>query len=444
MMNKPANASALSTQSNTAVQTVQVASKRKVTYLFKFTSSSNLSLPYAMAVNGTVTDPTSGKPKRLTHNKAKTFTVDENAAVTLYLNSDAQVSFREEPVYAITPTTRDVHITITEKTGKHSDQTTPVFKETKKGSDGKEVDYYTADLTGDVWLKVSHKYTEAEAKSRIPAGTDSAIQDAVLNVYRGLSTAQVTATFAATASKAAQSITMSFDASNNASSNISTFSLLSDGLPRTHPKGLIALFRAAQLAGVSKLTLSSAWRPMLGSIAHRSGLGLDINYMEAGDKKIRVNREELRKSAPDLDWVSAEEKTLFSTYEQAQKDAASAAKEQKAAAAALKKAQKEPDKIVDAQKAKDAADKKKTDADKAKVDAEKAWNDERDRNEPAGLRSFRESLQGNSLVSQLFDPWYMDSNTRDQVAATANKQASANEKLHAHHLHLTVSEPELL
>lgn len=86
----------------------------------------------------------------------------------------------------------------------------------------------------------------------------------------------------------------------------------------------------------------------------------------------------------------------------------------------------------------------KTDADKARAEAEKAWNDERDRNEPSGMRSFREALQGNTLVSQLFDPWYMDSNTQDRVAATANKQANANEKLHAHHLQLTVSEPELL
>lgn len=443
-MTQPVNASAQSTQNATAVQTVPVTTKRKVTYLFKFTSSKSLSLPYAMAVNGTVTDPASGKPKRLTNNTAKTFTVDANAAVSLYLNSDAQASFRKEPVYAITPTVRDVHITVTEKTGKHTAQATPVFKETKKGSDGKEVDYYTADLTGDIWMKVSHKYTEAEARARIPAGTDSAIQEAVLNIYRGLTTAQVTANLAATATKAAQAITMTFDSSSNASSNISTFSLLSDGLPRTHPKGLVALFQAAQQAGVSKLTLSSAWRPMLGSIAHRSGLGLDINYLEAGGKKIRVNREELRKSAPDLDWVSPQEKTLFTTYEQAQKAAATAAAEQKAATAALKKAQKQPDQVVDAQKAKDAADKKKADADKAKADAEKAWNEERDRNEPAGMRSFREALQDNSLVAQLFDPWYMDSDTRDRVAATTNKQANENEKLHAHHLHLTVSEPELL
>jgi hypothetical protein len=443
-MTQPANASAQSTQNATAVQTVPVAAKRKVTYLFKFTSSSTLSLPYAMAVNGTVTDPASGKPRRLSHNTAKTFTVDANATVSLYLNSDAQASFRQEAVFAITPTERDVHITITEKTGKHTTQATPVFKETKKGSDGKQVDYYTADLTGDIWMKVSHKYTEAEAQARIPAGTDSAIQDAVLNIYRGLSSAQVTANLAATPTKAAQSITMSFDSSSNASSNISTFSLLSDGLPRTHPKGLVALFQAAQQAGVSKLTLSSAWRPMLGSIAHRSGLGLDVNYMEADGKRIRVNREELRKNAPDLDWVSAQEKTLFTTYEQAQKAATAAATEQRAAAAALKRAQKQPDQVVDAQKAKDAADQKKADADKAMVDAERAWNEERDRNEPAGIRSFREALQGNSLVAQLFDPWYMDSNTRDQVAATTNKQASDNEKLHAHHLHLTVSEPELL
>lgn len=443
-MNQPAHAIAQSSPNATTVQAVPVAAKRKVTYLFKFTSSSSLALPYAMAVNGTVSDPVSGKPRRLNHNTAKTFTVDANATVSLYLNSDAQTSFRKEAVYSATPTERDIHITITEKTGKHTIQATPVFKETKKGSDGKEVDYYTADLTGDIWMKVSHKYTESEAKALIPSGTETAIEDAVLSVYRGLTTAQVTADLPATATKAAQSITMTFASSSNASTNISTFSLLTDGLPRTHPKGLVALFLAAQQAGVSKLTLSSAWRPMLGSIAHRSGLGLDINYMEIDGTKIRVNREELRKDTPDLDWVSAEEKTLFATYEQAQKVATAAAKEQQNAAKALKDAQKQPDKVVDAQKAKDAADKRKSDADKAVTDAETAWNAERDRNEPTGIRSFRQALQGSSLVSQLFDPWYMDGNTQDRIAATANKQVGANEKLHAHHLHLTVREPELL
>ncbi len=37
----------------------------------------------------------------------------------------------------------------------------------------------------------------------------------------------------------------------------------------------------------------------------------------------------------------------------------------------------------------------------------------------------------------------MDPNTQDQIAAKPNEQRDANEKLHAHHLHVTVREPKI-
>jgi hypothetical protein len=47
-------------------------------------------------------------------------------------------------------------------------------------------------------------------------------------------------------------------------------------------------------------------------------------------------------------------------------------------------------------------------------------------------------------VKQLFDPWHMDNNTRDKVPAQPNTQISDNEKLHAHHLHITVLDEKVL
>lgn len=60
------------------------------------------------------------------------------------------------------------------------------------------------------------------------------------------------------------------------------------------------------------------------------------------------------------------------------------------------------------------------------------------------MRNLRNALKDHSMVKQFFDPWYMDSNTRDKVDASPNEQCTDNEKLHAHHLHITVNEPDLL
>jgi hypothetical protein len=78
------------------------------------------------------------------------------------------------------------------------------------------------------------------------------------------------------------------------------------------------------------------------------------------------------------------------------------------------------------------------------VDAEAAWNAERDKNEPEGVRLFRGSLMKCRCVAQLFDPWFMDDNNLDNTRGKPNMQKTGNETLHAHHLHITVSEPKIL
>ncbi|PQO91441.1 hypothetical protein C5614_25810 [Massilia phosphatilytica] len=73
-----------------------------------------------------------------------------------------------------------------------------------------------------------------------------------------------------------------------------------------------------------------------------------------------------------------------------------------------------------------------------------AWNAERDRNEPDEVRLFRASLLKCKSVAQVFDPWFMDQDTRDNVAPMPNLQINKNEGLHASHLHITVYEPKIL
>ncbi|HJV85620.1 MAG TPA: hypothetical protein VJ698_09090 [Noviherbaspirillum sp.] len=60
------------------------------------------------------------------------------------------------------------------------------------------------------------------------------------------------------------------------------------------------------------------------------------------------------------------------------------------------------------------------------------------------MRTLRARLEQSNDVFQLFDPWYMDANTQDAIPPEPNEQRSANEKLHAHHLHITVNEPKIL
>ncbi|MTV40805.1 hypothetical protein GM676_24890 [Duganella radicis] len=91
-----------------------------------------------------------------------------------------------------------------------------------------------------------------------------------------------------------------------------------------------------------------------------------------------------------------------------------------------------------------AAQEASTAADAARKKAEAAWNAERDKNEPEGVRLFRGSLMKCACVSQLFDPWFMDTNNKDDIPHTPNMQLSDNETLHAHHLHITVYDPKIL
>lgn len=83
----------------------------------------------------------------------------------------------------------------------------------------------------------------------------------------------------------------------------------------------------------------------------------------------------------------------------------------------------------------------------AEDEAKKQWDAERNAAEPAHARLFRTSLLRCRCIGQLFDPWYMDANTLDETPPEPNMQrgdTTSNERLHAHHLHLTVHEPKIL
>jgi hypothetical protein len=53
-----------------------------------------------------------------------------------------------------------------------------------------------------------------------------------------------------------------------------------DVLKRTHPLAYKGIIEAAWVSGADVVTLSSTWRPMLGSILHRMGVSIDVVFVD--------------------------------------------------------------------------------------------------------------------------------------------------------------------
>jgi len=184
-----------SSQDPTQVEDVQVV-QRAVTYELRITTDPNgsLRMPYVLVVDGVVVDEPArgGPPPRFAYNKPRTFMVPANRRVALYLNNTAPKRYREHPVYAVPPGARDVHVTITEQTGRRTTTADPVFVATRTEGT-RQVDDFSAELTGDIWMAVSHRFTVADTASLLPATTDPGIRAAILALYGGLTANRVVA-----------------------------------------------------------------------------------------------------------------------------------------------------------------------------------------------------------------------------------------------------------
>lgn len=440
-----------------AVTTVPLSQTRKVTYVFDPKVAKSLHIPYAVAVNGVVPTEFAQKAHRLDEKSGEiTVPAAPGEQVSLFLNSDANPAWRKQPVYAVTVGTRDVVVTITEKKGKNLDTDTPILTKhaDPKVEAAKKADTYSALLTGDTWMKVSHKYTPAEVQPRLPAGTSAVVEAAVTSIYQGLSSAKLKISEPGAAGKPSRTLAVDFADSENPHENISNnnYALLTQGLPRVHPAGYAALFTAALENNITAITLSSCWRPMLGSIVHRIGLGLDVSVL-GGTK---LNRQELRNAFSgnasgrhgnhdDEDNVTDAEVTAFGDYEEAIKvdKAAEAAKKQAKVALVKANMQATQFPITEATEKLATAEAVARAANTDMKNKENTWDKARDKGEPSHTRLFRVSLLKCSCIGQLFDPWFMSSNTHSGKTVS-NKQLNELEKLHAHHLHITVDDPKVL
>jgi hypothetical protein len=368
--------------------------------------------------------------------------VDPGVMVSLYLNSDAHPAYRQNPVYPIAPADRDVVVTIKEKPGKYSNTDIPVRKVDRVAAEA-GADNYQAALTGDVWMKVSHKYSAGEIPALLPSDTAPHIVSAIKKIYEGLAGPSLTIVAPPDAGDPnKRTLSISFIDGQNPRANVNSgYDLLNEGLQRVHPAGYAAVFGAGLVSGVDKIVMSSCWRPMLGSIAHRAGLGLDVAIVDATP----MDRAELRiAKGPDTTNVSEEEKKLFAAFEAAKAQQLAAKKALNAADAEAANARGAPDRLLAAKQKLREKSEASDAATKARKVAEQAWNGERNKNEPQHVRAFRTALVKSESIVQVFDPWFMDFNTHDKVDGTPNLQSNDNESGHADHLHITVYEPKIL
>ncbi|WP_449466318.1 hypothetical protein [Stenotrophomonas humi] len=379
---------------------VPVPPVRTVTYLFltgtwvaanvRSSSEKNIKIPYEVAFDGVIQDRAPDWPRRIIGGTAFTIRVPVGVEVSLFLNTDSLVGARMHPVYAVTPDENDVHVTIRETRGARLETLAEAVlaRTAVDERSGRRIDYYDAPLHGNIWARISRVYTSEAAAETLPADADAAIRDAVVSIYRGLDRAQLEIQIG---NPPVQTISATFVDSENPRVNISNYSFLRDGLPRVHPLGFFALLDAARVAGATVVNLTSCWRPSLGSIAHRAGIGLDVNIIADDAGSVRINRSELIGGMP-TPWVSDAEPHLH----------------------------------------------------RRRGEDRGAWTAEVERNKPPLFQAFRSALEASQHVRQIFDPWYLDANSRDEVPATYNEQNNANAMLHNNHLHITLNIPELL
>lgn len=337
---------------------------------------------------------------------------------------DSKSKFRRHPLWAIKLGGKNCVLDIFETYGQHAlnDRVSaPIARAQGVAGEAVPTDYFVARLTGDIWLRSSHPFTAADVDALALDQVTPAMKAALKKIYTGqLERDPKGRDFwldipneAGTAK-----IRLHWLASENTNcrDNISGVDMRTDVPVRVHPAAYAAAARAAFDAKIQRIDISSSWRPMLGAIVHRTGRGLDVKWLR-GEKTLQLNRSDLGKEKGTAA-ISQEEQDAFRAME------------------AAKKAETEAVKKGNAAQIKAARD--------AKNEATTKWTNAVAKNQPAMVDSFRSSLlRAKPLVTQLFDPWYMESNPQDSKTPVPNEQKDANEKLHRHHLHITIQDPEL-
>lgn len=422
-----------------------------------------LRLPYAVNWNGTKQPPGRVALSKKDDKATIRIMARSGQTVGLYLGSDASPEHRKELLYPVTVGSNDMRIIIRSKSGRHdhraevSQQASDIQRNVHETGRTDLLDIYSGNyLTGDIWLRFSHKYTTAEAlqMDQQAGETDAGLLAALRSLYGDVvNRSQGLMVDYANAHRCKLSFQSETD--GNCVANIKTYAdqggFAGAALPRVHPRSWIALLQAARDSMVQEVEITSGWRPMTGKSPHRIGLGLDVKSVRNAQGRSVFDTASANASAEredHQDWVDA------------QKNLLDADKELAAANAALKKATTDEGKTQAIKRQKEAKDTK----DLAQVKHDKAKDSYMRKHGSTLAGQFEKALQINPLIRQLYDPFIMDDNTRDSVEPTANfvtpSTASAtqvtttkgavvqaqntNEFTHRNHLHVTAVDAYLL
>ncbi|RFO96692.1 hypothetical protein DIC66_11780 [Rhodoferax lacus] len=406
----------------------------------------NLRLPYAIYWNGE-TQP-ANRVALTTGGAVATVRIMARSGqkVGLYLGSDASPQFRQEMLFPITVGHNDVRIVIHSVTGQHDHEAEVSSKETDIQRDMTEagradkLDIYRGNfLTGNTWLKFSHKYTVAES---LALAADAGEVDAgILAALRAIYGGDVSKTSGYTVAFAGKhSCKLSFQAGvdSNCVQNILRYLSLGGfsgaALPRVHPRSWVALLQAARDANVGSLEITSGWRPMTGKSPHRIGLGLDIKSAKSVSGTTLV----FDKDNANL-WSSPEEKVAHRDWTESEAELDKAHVEMAAAQKAAKAAKEEGKAL--AQQREDEAKKRLT---KALLQRDLSKAEYAKNHKGTFADTLEQTLLKNPLIRQVFEPLVMDANTRDKLEPEVNRYRLGNEATHKNHLHVTAVDSYLI
>lgn len=343
--------------------------------------------------------------------------------VGICIGVDSKSRFRRYPLWSITIGDNDAVLDIFETYGRNAsnDKATSQLTHTQgTASRNCTTDYYSGRLTGNIWLRSTHPFTPADVDALTLDQVTPAMKTALKKIYAGGLDLQGS-NFALDIphdESGLNTVRFYWQAGDNANcrDNISGVDLRADVPVRVHPAAYAAAARAAFEAKVKQIDLSSSWRPMLGSMGHRNGLALDMNWLR-GAQVLHLNRDGLTRGQ-QKDTISQEEQDAYKEMEEAEKELAIARRSG---------SQTQIESAIEAE-----------------VAAKRQWARAVEKNQPTMLNSFRNALlEAKPLVSQVLDPWYMERNSRDSQPPIPNQQKDDLEKLHRHHLHITIQDPEL-
>lgn len=406
---------------------------------------------------------------------------EPGTTVGFCINVDAKKKFREYPLWQVTAGDNDIVVDVFETYGQNAlDDSAKKATTRDEGSKSQPhpVDYYTAQLSGAVWMRSTHPFTEADVDSLQADVATEAVKAALKKIYKA-EFVKVGTDFAVDIprqqdDKDTTSTRLFWIRSENGNciNNINALKVEQEVPRRIHPAAYAAAAKAAHEAGVTEIQFTNSWRPMLGSMAHRSGLGLDIKWLAAGKEKHRLNRDGLlNKGTTDKNKdgivddskghgnISVEEQQAYNDWKasEAEKiklkkasDIAEANKEAKSKNLAVATKTRNGAKIADAQQELEKAQEENSAAadalTKANVKVEEkntAWSDQVKKHEPGLVGKYRRHLMHEKIVTQVIDPWYIDLATHDKAEPVPNEQNNATAKQHNNHLHITIFDAEL-